>query len=384
MLRNSVRLITIGDIEIGVHYSWLLVFFLVAWTLAVGFFPFQLPGLSAGIYWIMGFVASLLLFVSVLIHELAHSFTAEARGLRVSSITLFIFGGVSNISGEPRTARDELLISIVGPISSLILGGLFWILWAALGAGMGAVEGVLIYLATINILLAIFNLIPGFPLDGGRVLRAIVWWSTNSFQRATQVAVISGHVVAFLFIIGGLLLAFSGAFLSGIWLILIGWFLNGAADAAGRQTRETEWFRGVTVRQVMNPQPVTVDPDENLSELVFEHVLLRGVRALPVVEDGELLGMVTLSDVRGVDRDRWDVTTVRSIMARPDQLQTVSPQQELTDAIRLLAEYDINQLPVVDEGKLVGLLSRSNVIRFLQIKEELGLAAGEEEQRRAA
>ena len=134
----------------------------------------------------------------------------------------------------------------------------------------------------------------------------------------------------------------------------------------------------------MNPQPVTVDPDENLSELVFEHVLLRGVRALPVVEDGELLGMVTLSDVRGVDRDRWDVTTVRSIMARPDQLQTVSPQQELTDAIRLLAEYDINQLPVVDEGKLVGLLSRSNVIRFLQIKEELGLAAGEEEQRRAA
>lgn len=384
MLRNSVRLITIGDIEIGVHYSWLLVFFLVAWTLAVGFFPFQLPGLSAGIYWIMGFVASLLLFVSVLIHELAHSFTAEARGLRVSSITLFIFGGVSNISGEPRTAKDELLISIVGPISSLILGGLFWVLWVALGAGMGAVEGVLIYLATINILLAIFNLIPGFPLDGGRVLRAIVWWSTNSFQRATQVAVISGHVVAFLFIIGGLLLAFSGALLSGIWLILIGWFLNGAADAAGRQTRETEWFRGVTVRQVMNPQPVTVDPDENLSELVFEHVLLRGVRALPVVEDGELLGMVTLSDVRGVDRDRWDVTTVRSIMARPDQLQTVSPQQELTDAIRLLAEYDINQLPVVDEGKLVGLLSRSNVIRFLQIKEELGLAAGEEEQRRAA
>lgn len=384
MLRNSIRLITIGDIEIGVHYSWLLIFLLVAWTLAIGFFPFQFPGLSSGIYWIMGFVASFLLFVSVLIHELAHSFMAESRGLRVSSITLFIFGGVSNINSEPNTARDELLISIVGPVSSLILGALFFALWVAIGSGAGAVEGVLVYLASINVLLAVFNLIPGFPLDGGRVLRAIVWWATNSFQRATQVAVASGHVVAFIFILGGLFLTFSGAIFSGIWLILIGWFLNGAAEAAGRQTRETEWFRGVTVRRVMNPQPVTVEPDENLSELVFEYALRRGVRALPVVENGELVGMVTLDDVRGVDRDRWGATDVRAVMTGLDRLQTVTPRQDLSDALRLLAEYDINQLPVVEDGKLVGLLSRSNVIRFLQIKDELGLATGEEEQRRAA
>lgn len=384
MLRNSVRLVTIGDIEIGVHYSWFLVFLLVAWTLAIGFFPLQFPGMATGIYWIMGFVASLLLFVSVLIHELAHSFMAEARGLRVSSITLFVFGGVSNINSEPTTAQDELLISIVGPVSSLVLGGLFYGLWVATGAGIGPVEGVLIYLASINVLLAIFNLIPGFPLDGGRVLRAIVWWATDSFQRATQVAVVSGHVVAFLFILGGLFLAFSGVLLSGIWLILIGWFLNSAADAVGRQTRETEWFRGVPVRRVMNPRPATVYPDESLSELVFEHALRRGVRALPVVENGELVGMVTLNEVRNVPREQWDAIPVSAVMTRFDDLRTVSPQQELSDALRLLAEYDINQLPVVENRRLIGLLSRSNVIRFIQIREELGLPTAEEEQRRAA
>lgn len=384
MLRNSIRLVTIGDIEVGVHYSWILVFLLVAWSLAVGLFPLQFPGLSAAVYWGMGFVASLLLFVSVLIHELAHSFMAESRGLRVSSITLFIFGGVSNISGEPTTAHDELLISVVGPFSSLALGAAFYGLWLATGAGTGPVEGVLLYLAGINLLLAIFNLIPGFPLDGGRVLRAIVWWASNSFQTATRVAVASGHVVAFLFVLGGLFLIFSGALLSGIWLILIGWFLNSAAEATGRQTRETEWFQGVTVRQVMNPRPATVDPSESLSRLVHEHILQRAVRALPVVEDGCLVGMVTLNEVRGIPREEWDVTPVRAVMTRVENLQTVTPQQDLSGALQLLAEYDINQLPVVEDGRLVGLLSRSNVIRFLQIREELGLPTEEEERRRAA
>ena len=384
MLRNSIRLATIGDIEIGIHYSWILIFLLVAWSLAVGVFPLQYPGLSAGIYWAMGFAASLLLFASVLIHELAHSFVAEARGLRVTSITLFLFGGVSNISGEPTTARDELLISIVGPLSSFVLGGIFYGIWVAIGAGTGPTEGVLVYLAFINVLLAVFNLIPGFPLDGGRVLRAIVWWITDNFQKATRVAVTSGHIVAFLFILAGLFLAFSGAILSGIWLILIGWFLNSAAEAAGRQTQETELFRGVTVQRVMNPQPATVDPDETLSQLVYEHVLQRGVRALPVVEDDRLVGMVTLNEVRSVPREQWETTPVRAVMAGPEQLQTVKPQQELSSALQLMAEYDINQLPVVEDGRLVGLLSRSNVIRFMQVRDELGISATEEERRRAA
>ncbi len=380
MLGNSIRIARIGDIDVGVHYSWILVFLLVAWSLAVGLFPSQFPGISIGIYWIMGFGASLLLFVSVLIHELAHSFTAEARGLRVSSITLFIFGGVSNISGEPRSARDELLISAVGPASSLVLGGLLYVLWLALGAGGGPVEGVVLYLASINILLALFNLIPGFPLDGGRVLRAIVWWVSGSISTATRVAVASGSVVAFLFVLGGLFLLFNGAFISGVWLILIGWFLRTAADATGRESQATNWLRGVTVGRVMNPRPATVDPEESLAQLVHEHILRRSVRALPVVEGERLVGMVTLNEVRDIPKEQWETTPVRTVMMRVDDLRTVPPQQDLTTALRLLAEHDINQLPVVEDGRLVGLLSRSNVIRYIEVREELGAPPEEGEE----
>lgn len=384
-VRSSVRIATVNGIEIGVHYSWILVFLLVAWTLAVGFFPFQFPGFDPVVYWSMGFAASLLLFVSVLVHELAHSFVAQARGLRVSSITLFIFGGVSNITGEPTSAWDELLISIVGPISSLVLGGALWTVWIAIGAGAGPLEGVLGYLAGINVLLAVFNLIPGFPLDGGRVLRAVVWGITGNFATATRVAVASGHIVAFIFILGGLFIAFAGAFLSGLWLILIGWFLNNAAEAAGRQTVEMEWLRGVKVRQIMNPSPTTVEGGLPLSVVVHDLILQRAVRAIPVVDaDRRLIGMVTLNEIRQVPRERWDETPVSAVMAKAADLRTVGPDDEVLDALRILAEYDVNQLPAVSFGRLVGLLSRSNLIRYLQVREELGMEGTEEERRRAA
>ena len=381
-LRGSVRIATIRGIEIGVHYSWVLVFLLVAWTLAVGLFPFQYPGLSTGIYWAMGFVASFLLFVSVLIHELAHSFVAQARGLGVNSITLFIFGGVSNIAREPSNAPDELLISAVGPISSVVLGAVFYGIWIGLGDGGGAVAGVAFYLAFINVLLAVFNLIPGFPLDGGRVFRAIIWWATGSFRTATRIAVTAGQAVAFLFVIAGIFIVFTGAFLSGIWLVLIGWFLYSAAGASARETQREAWLQGVTVRQVMNQTPTTVEPELPVSELVHREILQKAIRALPVVRDGLLVGMVTLNEVRGVPRERWEETPVGAVMTPREQLQTVKPDDDLAVAIRILAEQDVNQLPVVEDSRLVGLLSRSNVMRFLQVREELGMA--EEEERRAA
>lgn len=382
-LRSSFRIANIGGIDIGVHYTWFLIFFLLAWTLAAGFFPQQFPGLGTTIYWLMGFTASLLLFVSVLVHELAHSFTAEAKGLRVRGITLFVFGGVSNIEGEPRSAPDELLIAAVGPLSSLVLGVLFYVVWLGLGLGFGPVGGVVLYLAGINVLLAVFNLIPGFPLDGGRVLRAAVWWATNSVQTATRVAVASGHIVAFLFIFGGLFLAFTGAFLSGIWLILIGWFLNNAATASGQQAQEGERLQGVKVQDVMNPHPVTVDPHTDLLNVVQDHILQRGVRALPVVDDGRLVGLVTLNEIRSVPREEWASTPIEAVMTGAQELRTVSPRDDLSNALGALAEYDVNQLPVEEDGRLAGLLSRSNVIRFLQIRDELG-ASDQEEERRAA
>ena len=382
-MRSSFTIGWVGDIEVGVHYSWFLVFILVAWTLAAGLFPFQLPGLGAGVYWAMGIASSLLLFVSVLIHELAHSLVAEARGLRVRSIILFIFGGVSNISGEPGSAPDELLIAAVGPISSLVMGGVFWLIWFGTGGGVGPISTVLLYLAGINVLLAVFNLIPGFPLDGGRVLRAIVWWVSGSMLTATRIAVAAGHVVAFVFILGGLFIVFAGAFLSGIWLMIIGWFLNGAAEASGREAEESERLRGIRVRDVMNPNPATVRPETTLADLVHEHVLGRGLRSLPVVADGRLLGMVTLNEIRQVPRDRWEETPVSLVMTGTRALLTAKPDDDLATAVKMLAEHDVNQLPVVEDGRMVGLLSRGHVIRFLEIREQLGLQDGGEERRAA-
>ncbi len=383
-MNSSVRLGSVGGVEIGVHYSWLLVFLLVASTLAIGLFPQQYPGLGVATYWGMGFAASLLLFASVLVHELAHSFLARARGLSVGGITLFVFGGVSNISDEPRTPSDELMIAAAGPITSIVLGGIFWGLWFATGAGFSPAEGVLLYLAGINILLAVFNLIPGFPLDGGRVLRAILWWATNSLRKATRIAARVGQGVSLLFILGGLLLAFSGALISGIWLMLIGWFLNNAAEASYRQVEATEMLRGMTVREAMNPNPMTVEADVPLSEVVHDYLLQRAVRALPVVADGRLVGMATVNEIRSVPRGQWDETPVGFVMTRADDLQTVAPTDDLAKAVTVLARHDVNQLPVVANGRLVGLLSRGNVIRLMQLRDELGVSPPGAEERRAA
>ncbi len=382
-MRGSVHVMTIGDIEIGVHFSWFLIFFLVAWTLAVGLFPQEVPGLGTGVYWGIGFISSFLLFVSVLIHELAHSFVAESRGLKVRGITLFIFGGVSNISGEPTNARDEFVISAVGPISSFLLGGAFYGI-ALVPWHNAAADAVLFYLSFINVTLAVFNLIPGFPLDGGRVLRAVVWWATNNFRQATRVAVWSGRIVGFLFVAGGVMLAFLVSLLSGIWLVLIGWFIYSIAESSWRESEEMRRFRGILVRDVMDRDPAKVDAASPLQDAVQGVMVQRGVRSVAVVEDGWLLGMVGLEDVRRIPREQWTETPVRAIMTPADRLQTVAPDANLESAVRTLAGYELEQVPVVEDGRLVGLLTQADLARTLQMRDELGLHPEDEEHRRAA
>ncbi|MHB9091687.1 MAG: site-2 protease family protein, partial [Chloroflexota bacterium] len=227
-MESSFTLGKIRGIEIGVHFTWLIVFALVTVSLALGYFPQNFPELSSTTDWLLGAAAALLLFASVLVHELSHSFVAQSKGIAVRGITLFIFGGVSNIQGEPHEARDELLIAAAGPVSSLVLGLVFAGLMSVTQGASQTLTALLSYLAVINISLAIFNLIPGFPLDGGRVFRSIVWLVTGSFEGATRIATAVGQVIAYLFIFGGLLIAFSGSFLSGIWLAFIGWFLSNA------------------------------------------------------------------------------------------------------------------------------------------------------------
>jgi len=372
-MRNSLKLGRVHGIEIGLHYSWVIVFVLLTVSLALGFFPETFPFLPPVVYWVLGAVAALLLFVSVLIHELSHSFVAQRLGIGVRSITLFIFGGISNIEGEPHSARDELLISAAGPVASVVLGIVFGALLVLVGGANQALAALLSYLALTNILLAIFNLIPGFPLDGGRVFRSIVWGITGSFARATRIASILGQVIAYIFIFGGLLLAFTGAFLSGIWIAIIGWFLNSAAEATRRQLRVQQAFTGVKVSDVMNPEPQTVSPDRSLRDVVDEYVLHRNIRAMPVVDsDGKVVGLVTVAEIKKVPRERWDVATVGEVMLPAAEVVTVSPQANAGDALEIMGQRDINQLPVTEEGHLVGLLSRANALHFLQMREELG------------
>ncbi len=373
-MESSFKLGKVRGIEIGVHYTWLIVFALVTVSLALGFFPQTFRGLTGTVNWLLGVVASLLLFASVLVHELAHSFVAQSRGIQVRSIILFIFGGVSNVQGEPRRASDELLIAGAGPLASVVLGLLFGGLLLLLQGISAALSALLYYLALTNVLLAVFNLVPGFPLDGGRVLRGIVWALTGSFMRATQFATALGQGIAYLFIFGGLFLAFTGAFISGIWLAFIGWFLSNAAEAARRQARLQQAFVGVKVRDLMNPEPATVPPDLTLRDMVDDYVLHRNVRAVPVVDgEGNILGLVTVTDVRKVPRERWATVTVSEVMTPAAQMVAVSPQTNAGDAVQEMGQRDLSQLPVVEGGHLVGLLSQGSVMRFLQVREELGL-----------
>ncbi len=371
MMKGSFRLARIAGIDIGIHYSWILVFVLITWSLAAGYFPEVYPGWAMWTYWITAAVAALLLFVSVLLHELAHSLVAKSRGLPVKSITLFLLGGVSNLESEPEKPGVEFAVAIVGPLASVVLAGIFWAVDFFGLAPSGPVSATVEYLVAINVLLAAFNILPGFPLDGGRVLRSIIWGTTNDLKKATNIASVVGQVFGWLMIVGGVLMALTGNLLSGIWLAFIGWFLNGAAEASRRELEMRTMWLNVLVSSVMNERVETVDQTSSIENLVNEVYVKKGVRVAPVTEDGRLLGIITLSDIKRVPADEWRNTPVSSIMTRPP-LQTIKPDDNMSTAVRMMAEHGLNQLPVVVENRIVGMLCRADIIRYVQIHYELG------------
>ena len=277
-MKASFSLGRIAGIEIGVHYSWLLAFALVAGTLAAGFFPAVYPGWSTPAYWITGIVAALLLFISVLVHELSHSFVARGRGLPVQGITLFIFGGVSNLRGEAQRAWDEFAIAIVGPLTSAVLAGIFWGLTFLIADQSSPLAATLSYLAIINALLAAFNLLPGFPLDGGRVLRSVLWGGTGSLVKATNISAMVGRVLGWGLIRWGVFRILQGDLLGGLWTAFIGWFLSSIADASRKEVVAQEIFQEVRVRDLMEPEPEAVKPGVMVDEIVTECFLRRGKR----------------------------------------------------------------------------------------------------------
>lgn len=371
-MRNTLRLGSIYGIEIGLDYSWFIVFALVTWSLAAHVFPdnYRWPALT---YWTTGIITSLLFFASVLAHELGHSVIAIRKGVPVKAITLFIFGGMAQITKEPQRPRDEFFIAIAGPAVSVTLGLLFRALHAAVPNPDQPLAALAFWLGWINFSLAFFNLVPGFPLDGGRVLRAIVWGLTGNFQRATQIASIGGRVVAYGFIALGIWIFFSGNWVNGLWLAFIGWFLENAAVSSYRQVALREQLMGVKAREIMMTDCPHVPRNLTLHTLVYDYILKGTRRCFPVVEDGRVFGIITLHHVKTVPQEQWATTTVGQAMTPFEQTKKVRPDQDLFEILEFMTAEDINQVPVVEDGKLVGMISRDRVLAFLTTRAELGI-----------
>jgi Zn-dependent protease len=304
-----------------------------------------------------------------------HSLVALREGIQIQSITLFILGGVSQMTGEPKTARDEFRMAIAGPVSSLVLGGIFLGIYFALRSNTAVaaqfVAAISFYLGFINILLGAFNLIPGFPLDGGRVLRSLLWWRGKNLQSATKIASNVGRAFGFLFIFGGIWLIFSGYFFDGIWLALIGWFLESAAVGSYRQTLLQDMLKGHVASDVMSQDCMVVPPDITVEKLVNENVLTSGRRCFPVTSDGRVEGLVTMHNIRSVPRDRWGTELVRDAMTPLDSIKSVEPNEDLNVVLQMMAQDDINQIPVIYQGKIVGVVGRDNIINFINTRAEL-------------
>ena len=373
-LTRSIPLGRIRGIPLGLDYSWFLVFALVTWSLAGSYFPEQYPGWGTGLYWAIGLATSLLFFASVVLHELGHSVIALRNGIPVRSITLFIFGGVAQIGREPGSPGVEFRVAIAGPIVSFALAGLFGALgW--IGAGIAPLAALATYLAYINGSLGLFNLIPGFPLDGGRVFRAIVWRVTHSFRRATEIAGGAGHFFAWLFIFWGVWQMFAGNFVGGLWIAFIGWFLQNAATASVQQMTLERLLTGHTVGEIMTRECPTLAPEVTLEQLVHDHILTTGRRYFPVARAGRVEGLLTLHHVKEIPRDRWAATTVEQAMTPLAQLRLAHPGDSLWNAMQEMTADGVNQLPVTDtaNGELAGVLARDNVLTFVRTLAEVGV-----------
>jgi Zn-dependent protease len=361
----------VAGIPIELHPSWFFVFALVTWSLAAGHFPSASPGWTPLAYWLVGAATGLLFFASVLVHELGHSLVALRAGIPIRGITLFIFGGVARIAREPSSPGVELRVAAAGPLTSFLLGGLC-LLGRPLATGMPMLEAPMAWLGRINLMVALFNLIPGFPLDGGRMLRALVWLWTGDLARATQAASWSGQAFALALMGLGVLSALGGDPLGGVWMIFIGWFLHGAAAATQAQSSLAELLRGVTVTQAMVAQCPGVRGSEPLSRLVEEQVLGHGQRCFFIVEDGRLEGLLTLQEVKAVPRERWAEVPAAEVMIPTARLVTVGPGDDLLAALTRMDDARVSQLPVVQDGALRGMLGREEILHYVRVRAELG------------
>jgi Zn-dependent protease/CBS domain-containing protein len=371
-VKSSLRLGTIFGIPIGINYTWFIVFVLVTLALGTGYFPSRYTDWSMASYFGMGLLTSLLFFASVVVHELAHSVVAMAWGIPVKSITLFIFGGVANIGREPDRPLSEFLIALAGPASSLLLAGGFGLLWL-MGEllGVAPLSGLGFYLGTINLWLALFNMIPGFPLDGGRVFRSLVWAWTGNMNQATRWAANTGRAIAVLMIVGGGVLFLTGNWSSGLWLAFIGWFLDNAASQSAQQVGLREALEGYTAADFASTVCQPVDSNMPLDWIVRDYVLPQNESCFLVTDGLQPEGVATVGQIQEVPRQRWGWTPIRQVMTPLRNLEPAEPGDTASSVLERMLSEGQNLLPVVDAGKLVGLVQRESLLNFAKTRAAL-------------
>ncbi|WP_300019868.1 site-2 protease family protein [uncultured Roseobacter sp.] len=371
MFSNAVKLFSINGFDIKLDPSWLLIAALITWTLSQGYFPAILPHQSTGTYLAMALIAMLCFFASLLLHELAHSVVARRLGVPIKGITLFLFGGVAELEAEPRSAAVEFWVALAGPVMSLALALGFWIL-AQLSETLAAatpVSMVLGYLALINLILALFNLVPAFPLDGGRVLRAYLWHRKGDVLAATETAAQSGTIFAYVLMGFGLVALFNGALIAGLWQIMIGFFVLMAARAAYQTQLAKVAFDHKTVAALMQRDPIVISPEMTLSEFVNRIMLRHNVSFVPVVEDGVLLGHMDQAVLAGIDREHWSNTRVGDVFAGLDGQASISGEMPVQDLMVRIADTGRRKFLVVDGHQLMGVISLADLTRYLRLSD---------------
>jgi Zn-dependent protease/predicted transcriptional regulator len=375
LFRGSLVLGTIRGIPIRIHFTWLIIFGLLSWSLASGYFPQHYPDLPITAYWIKAVIAALFLFGSVLVHELMHALMAQSLRVPIAGITLFALGGVSEMKQEPPSPSAEFKIAIVGPLASVALAGLFWLSWRALEreGPDPSFAAIALYLVGLNTVVAVFNMLPAFPLDGGRVLRAIIWGITKNLKKATYLATRVGRIFAYILISLGAVSLFAGAGFQGIWMALIGFFLLQGAQASYTQVMLKEALAGIAVRDIMVKDVVSVPPNLSVRALIEGYFLTHGYGGFPVVDNGQVSGVVSLADVKRVPPEDYDRLTVREVMIPLTERLTIAPEEDVSLALQRMAEEAVGRLVVLERGRMLGLVTKTGLSRFLQMKLELQL-----------
>ena len=376
----SLNIGRIIGIPVRIHYTLWLVLLLIAWSLAEGYMPQHYPSLGVITYWAIGIVSAIILFVSVFLHELSHSYIAKKNGLPIKRITLFFFGGVSEMSEEPNDPALEVRMAAAGPLTSFLIAialGSFWYLTVLVGGpspgGLTPIIATLYYAALLNGVLGAFNLIPAFPLDGGRVLRGSLWGRSKNLLSATANATRVSEAISLLMMAVGLFFVVFGDFVNGLWIIFLGWFIRSGAETSLRQTRLTESLAGVRVGDIMTRELLSVSPDASVQQLVSDYFLVHPHGGYPVISNGKLLGVVTMSSVRSIPRDRRDFERVSQAMVPFERTITVGPTTAAIDALQIMAKNGVGRLVVMDGDKIAGMVTRGDLMKTMKARQELGM-----------